>query len=115
MTDPVEIAKQVADIASDALATNITLLDISEVTSFADVFVICSVDNIRQLNAVREDILDGLRENGVRPRRSEGVAETGWILLDYGDVVIHLFTEEQRAFYRLEDVWSEAPKLLVIQ
>jgi ribosome-associated protein len=115
MTDPVEIAKLVADIASDALATNITLLDISEVTSFADVFVICSVDNVRQLNAVREDILDGLRENGVRPRRSEGVAETGWILLDYGDVVIHLFTEEQRAFYRLEDVWSEAQKLLVIQ
>lgn len=115
MTDAVEIAKLVADIASDALATNVTLLDISEVTSFADVFVICSVDNVRQLNAVREDILDGLRENGVRPRRSEGVAETGWILLDYGDVVIHLFTEEQRAFYRLEDVWSEAQKLLVIQ
>jgi ribosome-associated protein len=115
MTAPVEIAKLVADIASDALATNITVLDISEVTSFADVFVICTADNIRQLNALREAILDGLRENSVRPRRSEGVAETGWILLDYGDVVIHLFTEEQRSFYRLEDVWSEAQKLLVIQ
>ena len=115
MTDPVEIAKQVADIASDALATNIAVLDISDVTSFADVFVICSTDNIRQLNAVREDILDGLREQGVRPRRTEGVAESGWILLDYGDVVIHLFTEEQRSFYRLDEVWSEAQKLLVIQ
>jgi ribosome-associated protein len=115
LTDPVEIAKHVADLASDALATNITVLDISDVTSFADVFVICSADNIRQLNALREDILDGLREEGVRPRRTEGVAETGWILLDYGDVVIHLFTEEQRAFYRLDDVWSEAQKLLVIQ
>lgn len=115
MTDPVEIAKRVADIASDSLATNITLLDISEVTSFADVFVICSADNIRQLNALREDIVDGLREDGQRPRRTEGVAETGWLLLDYGDVIIHLFTEEQRAFYRLDDVWSEAQKLLVIQ
>jgi ribosome-associated protein len=115
MTDPVEIAKVVADIASDALATNITVLDISAVTSFADVFVICSADNVRQLNALREDILEGLREQDVRPRRTEGVAETGWILLDYGDVVIHLFTEEQRSFYRLEDVWSEAQKLLVIQ
>lgn len=115
MTDPVEIAKLVADIASDALATNITVLDISEVSSFADVFVICSADNARQLNGLREDILDGLREADVRPRRSEGGAETGWILLDYGDVVIHLFTEEQRSFYRLEDVWSEAQKLLVIQ
>lgn len=115
MTDPVEIARHVADLASDTLATNIAVLEISQLSTIADVFVICSANNVRQLNALREAVLDGLRDAGVRPRRVEGQAETGWILLDYGDVVVHLFTDEQREFYRLEDVWSEAQKLLVIQ
>lgn len=115
MTDPVEIARDIAHFASETLATNITVLEISQLSTIADVFVVCSADNVRQLNAVREAVIDGLREQGVRPKRVEGVAETGWILLDYGDVIAHLFTEEQRAFYRLEDLWSEAQKLLVIQ
>jgi ribosome-associated protein len=115
MTDPIEIAREVAEVASDTLATNITVLDISQISSFADVFVVCSADNIRQLNALREAIVTKLNEQGVRTRRAEGIAETGWILLDYGDVIVHLFTEEQRSFYRLEDVWSEAQKVLVIQ
>ena len=115
MTDPIEIAREVAEVASDTLATNITVLDISQISSFADVFVVCSADNVRQLNALREAIVTKLNEQGVRTRRAEGIAETGWILLDYGDVIVHLFTEEQRTFYRLEDVWSEAQKVLVIQ
>ena len=115
MTDPVEIARRVADIASDTLATNIAVLEISQLSTIADVFVICSANNVRQLNALREAVLEGLRESGIRPRRVEGQAESGWILMDLGDVIVHLFTEEQRDFYRLEDVWSEAQKLLVIQ
>ena len=115
MTDPIEIARVVAEVASDTLATNITVLDISQLSSFTDVFVVCSADNVRQLNALREAVMTRLNELGVRTRRAEGVAETGWILLDYGDVIVHLFTDEQRMFYRLEDVWSEAQKLLVIQ
>jgi ribosome-associated protein len=115
MTDPVEIAREIAHLASDTLATNITVLDLTRLSPMADVFVICSADNVRQLNALREAVLQGLKDQGVNPRRTEGFAETGWMLLDYGDVVVHLFTEEQRAFYRLEDVWSEAQTLLVIQ
>jgi ribosome-associated protein len=115
MTDPVEIAREVAHLASETLATNITVLEISQLSTIADVFVVCSADNPRQLNALREAVIDGLREQDVRPKRVEGLAETGWILLDYGDVIVHLFTEDQRAFYRLEDLWSEAQKLLVIQ
>jgi ribosome-associated protein len=115
MTDPIEIAREVANLASDTLATNITVLEISQLSTIADVFVVCSANNVRQLNAMREAVVDGLREQDVRPRRTEGQAETGWILLDYGDVIVHLFTEEQRAFYRLEDLWSEAQTLLVIQ
>jgi ribosome-associated protein len=115
MTEPVDIAREVAHLASDALATNITVLEISQLSPIADFFVVCSADNVRQLNALRETIVTGLSVQGVRPRRSEGAAESGWILLDYGDVVAHLFTEAQRSFYRLEEVWSEAQTLLVIQ
>jgi ribosome-associated protein len=115
MRDPVEIAREVAEIAADALATNITVLDLSRISTIADVFVLCSADNVRQLNALHQDVVEGLDKHGVPLRRSEGAAESGWVLLDYGDVVVHLLTEQQRAFYRLEDVWKEAQTLLVIQ
>lgn len=115
MTDPVEIGRTIAEIASDRLATNISVLDIRELTTIADVFVVCSADNVRQLNSLREEIATQLRDHEVSPRRVEGAAESGWILMDYGDVIVHLFTEEQRDFYRLEDLWSEAATLLRIQ
>jgi ribosome-associated protein len=115
MQEPIEIAREVAQIASEALATKVTILDISQLSVIADMFVVCSADNVRQLNAIREDVLQGMQDQGLRPRRVEGVAESGWILIDFADVVVHLFTEEQRQFYRLEDVWSEAQTLLVIQ
>jgi ribosome-associated protein len=115
MTEPNDLARRIAEIASDALATNITVLDITRLSTIADVFVICSADNVRQLNALRETIISTLKEELIAPRRLEGVAEAGWIVLDYGDVIVHLFTEEQRLFYQLETVWSEAQKLLVIQ
>lgn len=115
MTDPVEIGRTVAEVASDRLATDITVLDIRELTTIADVFVVCSADNPRQLNAVREEIALKLREHDVDVRRVEGVAETGWILMDCGDVIVHLFTEDQRDFYRLEDLWAEATTVLRIQ
>ena len=115
MTEPHDLARRIAEFASDALATNITVLDISALSTIADVFVICSTDNVRQLNALRETITGKLKQDGVAPRRLEGVAEAGWIVLDYGDVIVHLFTEDQRLFYQLENVWAEAQKLLVIQ
>lgn len=115
MTDPVEIARKVAEIASDRLASNITVLDISELSTIADVFVVCTADNVRQLNSLREEVTSQLREHKVTPRRVEGVADAGWILMDYGDVIVHLFTTDRRDFYRLDDLWAEAPTLLKIQ
>ena len=115
MTDPVEIARTVAEVASDRLASDITVLDISELSTIADVFVVCTADNVRQLNALREEVTTQLRDREVTPRRVEGVAEGGWVLMDYGDVIVHLFTSEQRDFYRLDDLWAEAPTLLKIQ
>lgn len=115
MTEPIEIARTVAVIATDMLAADTTLLDISEIASFADVFVVSSADNIRQLRALQEQIIQKLKDDGVRPLRTEGVPESGWVVMDYGDVVVHLLTQDQRKFYRLEDLWSEAPVLLKIQ
>jgi ribosome-associated protein len=115
MPEPVDIARRIAEVASDSLATNIAVLDISELSSIADFFVVCSADNVRQLNALRETILSELRDEAVRPQRVEGVAEAGWIVLDYGDVIVHLFAKELRDFYQLENLWAEAQRVLVIQ
>ncbi len=115
MSESAPLARQIAQIAWDSRATNIVVLDISQLTSIADAFVICSTDNVRQLGALYNTLTTKLRESGVRDRRTEGVAEAGWILMDYGDVIVHLFTDAQRAFYQIDGLWGDAPKLLVIQ
>lgn len=97
------------------LATDIVVLDIQSLSSIADYFVICSADNIRQLGAIAEQVERTLRDEGVRPSRREGQSDSGWIVLDYSSVMVHLLTAELRDFYRLEELWSEAPRLLVIQ
>ncbi len=113
--DPANLARKIAAIASDALATEILVLDIQELSTISEYFVIASAGNPRHLRAVSDRISRELREVGVHPLRVEGQADTGWILLDYGSIIIHLFTEEQRAFYRLEELWSGAQRLLMIQ
>ncbi len=113
--ESVELARDIAEISAELLAEDITLLDISDLSSFADVFIVTTADNLRQLRALQREILEQMRARGVRPRRTEGEPEGGWILLDYGDVIVHLLTREQRGFYRLEDLWIEAPVLLKIQ
>jgi ribosome-associated protein len=77
--------------------------------------VICSGENERQLRAISEAITLKLAEEGVRPTRTEGSPASGWIVLDYGDTIVHVFDIDQREFYRLEALWAEAPTLLVIQ
>ena len=91
------------------------MLDIHQLTVIADLFVICSADNDRLLRAIRRQIMEATDKIEHRPRRVEGSADAGWILLDYGDVVVHIFGEAERQFYRLEEVWSGAQTLLVIQ
>jgi ribosome-associated protein len=93
----------------------VVVLDIHDLTVIADLFVICSGDNERQLRAISRQVLEATDKLGLDPRRTEGVAETGWMLLDYADVVVHIFGTAERQFYRLEEVWSEAQTLLVIQ
>lgn len=110
-----ERALLLADIISDTPARDTVVLDIHELSPFADFFVITAGENERQLRAINRAVIERMDEAGVRPRRAEGTANAGWILLDFGDVLVHIFSNDQRAFYRLEDLWAEAPTLLAIQ
>lgn len=99
------------DIVEEKQASDIVLLDIHEQTDIADYFVIATVDNERQAKAIEDDLLQKLRvEQNIRPLGIEGVENrgTGWTLVDYGDVIVHLFTEEARNYYRLEELWNKA-------
>ena len=109
-----EKARRITDIASDKLATDIVLLDSRGVCSFADYFVMTSGDSVRQLKGLAEEIVHQLKQEGTHPLHREGTAESGWILLDYGDVIVHIFAESERRMYRLDEVWREAKPVLRI-
>jgi ribosome-associated protein len=109
------LAVDIADIIADTPAADTRVIDIHELSTIADVFVICSGENERQLRAIVRTVNDEMSEAGRSPRRVEGEPTSGWILMDFGDVIVHVFDAELRAFYDLEERWSEAPVLLSIQ
>ena len=110
------LARRIVEIASDKQASDIVLLDIRPIASVADYFVVLSTASDRQMSAVVRDLEQTLRnDDGVRALRVEGQASSGWVLIDYGDVVVHLFSVEQRGFYRLEELWSAAVPLVRMQ
>ena len=110
--EPDQIARMVVDVASEQQALDIVMLDIQRVAGFADYFVIMSTESARQLEALQEDIVKALKESGVRPHHTEGNAKGGWVLLDYSDVIIHVFAAEQRTYYDLERLWSGAAQVV---
>ncbi len=113
--DPQALARRIVDIASDKQAVDVVMLDLHEVSLIADYFVICSGTSERQIKAISDDILETLaREERQKPRHVEGVPDSGWVLLDYGGVVAHIFSPEMRDFYRLEKIWSMAVPVLRI-
>jgi ribosome-associated protein len=83
--------------------------------SFADYFVICAADAERQIRAVYDEIEQSLKKEGVLPHHHEGTVDSGWLLLDYGDVIVHIFGASQREYYRLDELWREAKTVLRIQ
>ena len=115
LLDPGQLARAAADIAYDKKASDILLLDIREVTTIADYFVICSGNNTRQIQAIADAIDDELGKQGARALHREGVAESGWLLLGFGDVIIHIFGPKEREYYRLERLWSEAKTVVYLQ
>ena len=111
-----ELARRIVEIASDRQASDIVLLDIRPVATVADYFVVMSTGSDRQLGAIVREMCESLRNNeGVRPLRVEGQADSGWVLMDFGDVIVHVFSIEQRGFYRLEELWSAAVPLVRMQ
>jgi ribosome-associated protein len=110
------LARRIVEIASDKQASDIVLLDIRPVATVADYFVVMSTASERQLSAITRELSETLRnDDGVRPLRVEGQAASGWVLIDYSDVVVHIFSAEQRGFYRLEELWSAAVPLVRMQ
>ncbi len=103
------------EIAADKQADDIILLDIRHVSSFADYFVICSAETDRQVKAITDDIDEKLGKAGVSLLHSEGAPDSGWMLLDFGDVVVHVFAPSQRQYYHLERLWSDGIPVVRIQ
>ena len=112
---PLDIARRVVELAEDKKAADIVLLDLTGLTTLADAFVICSGGSERQLDAIADGIVEGLRAEKVRPIGCEGLAISHWVLLDFGDVVVHIFTPPEREYYSLEKHWSEARTVLRVQ
>lgn len=107
---PEQLARVAAGYAADKKALDLVELDLRGVLGFTDFFVVCSGGSERQVKAIHDGVLEGLKkEHGLHPRRVEGLPEARWILMDYLDVVVHVFTPEARGFYRLEQLWGEAP------
>ncbi len=111
--ESLELAHAIVDAITDKLGENIVLIDIQELSSFADYFVICSGSSERQLRAIRAGVNESLKTNHeIMPQRVEGEPNSGWILIDYNDVVLHIFMPRTRDFYDLESLWKDAPILL---
>lgn len=115
LLDTAQIARAAVDIASDKKASDVLLLDIREVTTIADYFVICSGNNARQIQAIAEAIDEELEKQGARLLHREGTADNGWLLLDFGDIIVHIFGAKEREYYRLERLWSEAKTVVYLQ
>ncbi len=99
-------------VASDKLAADIVLLDLRGVAPFADYFVIMSADSSRQIEALERDISQALKEEKVKRFQREGINSSGWVLLDFSDVIVHIFGPEEREFYGLERLWAQAPQVV---
>ncbi len=115
LLDPAPLARLAVDTASDKKAFDVLLLDIREVTTIADYFVICSGNNPRQIQTIADTIDEALENQGAAMLHREGSADTGWILLDFGDVIVHIFGAKEREYYRLERLWGEAKTVVYLQ
>lgn len=112
-TDTRTRALAMAEAALDKKALDLVVLDVREVTTIADYFIICSGGTSRQVKAIAEEIDFRLSAERVFPRHIEGFPDCHWVLMDYGDIVVHVFDEETREYYDLDGLWGDAPKVTV--
>jgi ribosome-associated protein len=107
------VVRVAAHAALEKRAIDLVVLNLEGLSTVADFFLVCSARSAPQADTIAEAIRGALRAEGVRPRHNEGSAESGWLLLDYADVVMHVFLEETRGFYALERLWGDAPLVSV--
>jgi len=100
-----------AQAAADKLATDVSIVDVSDRLAITDAFVLASAPNERQVQSIVDAVEERLREHGIKPVRREGVAESRWVLLDFIDVVVHVQHAEERAYYALERLWKDCPTI----
>jgi len=103
------------EAASDKKAVDIVLLDTRGICSFADYFVICSGDSSKQIEAIRDEVGHVLKRKGILPHHYEGTVDSGWLLLDFSDVIVHIFAPDEREQYQLDKLWSQAIPVVRIQ
>lgn len=113
--DGIALARKAVEIAEDRQASDILLLDVRNICGYADAFVLMTVESKRQGQAIQEAMHKGLKESGQAVLRTEGDADAGWLLMDFNDVIVHIFAGEQRELYALEQLWRSAVPLVRIQ
>jgi ribosome-associated protein len=107
---PIEQARRIAALVQDKLARDVVILDMRPVCTYTDYFVVCTGNNARQTAAIWDEVHARLKkDNGVLPRSVEGAADATWIIADYLDIVLHVFTPEAREYYKLEELWDDVP------
>ena len=110
-TTPRQLAVAAAKACDDKKAQDILVLDVRDLTSIADYFIVCSTNNERQARAITDDLRVSMKALGLRELGVEGINDARWILQDFGDLVIHIFHESQREFYDIEGLWADARKV----
>ena len=113
--DTLDMAREIALFLEEKFGEDIVLMDVREQVYFTDYFIIATAGSERQLNSLGGDLVREVRSRFGPHSKPEGSAQNGWVLVDFGDVVVHLFSEEQREFYALEELWQEGQVLLRIQ
>ena len=115
LLEALDVARKAVEVASDKQATDIALLDTRKVCSFADYFVLCTAESTRQIKTIYDEVEHVLKKEGILPHHREGRPDSGWLLLDFGDVIVHIFAPFEREYYRLDELWHDATTIVRIQ
>ncbi|MDA1330180.1 MAG: ribosome silencing factor [Chloroflexi bacterium] len=111
----IDLARQVVESLEDKKAEDIILLDLQNLAPVGNYFVICSANNERALGGLRDAVLDSVKRMKISKPAVEGASKEGWMLVDFGSVIVHIFSNAQRQYYQLEELWSDAKVLLHVQ
>ncbi|MFZ6018162.1 MAG: ribosome silencing factor [Chloroflexota bacterium] len=115
MLKPIEVARSIVNTLEDKKGENILLMDIQDIATFTDYFILCSGSSERMIESLADAVLENVKKEFQMIGKKEGYAQGGWVLVDLGDVIVHLFSPEQREYYRLEELWSQGKILLRLQ